>query len=212
MMKMWSRIALLLLAQGTAACGTSSTAPSASPPIVAAPVVTSIVPNVGSTTGAAMVKIDGTNLGTAVTFGGTPVQGKFFAGNPTLYLSAPPHAAGLVDVVVTGQHGERITLTNAYTYVSASTFDFNGAWMGYGESDGDERVSFTIRNDVLLSVSCGEEVTLTLSPAPRVSNGEFSYRRDDGVSFSGRIVAAGDSTGSITLGSCQSTEWHARKQ
>ena len=120
-------IVLLLIAQVTAGCGSSAMpASTVAPTVVAAPSVTSILPNVGSISGATAVKIAGTNLGTTVTFGGVPVQGRLFAGNPTMYLSAPAHAAGTVDVVVNGQGGQLVKLTDAYTYVSPLMFDFNG--------------------------------------------------------------------------------------
>jgi hypothetical protein len=45
-----------------------------------------------------------------------------------------------------------------------------------------------------------------------VTNGEFSFARDDGVGFSGRIVSASTATGTIKLGSCESNAWNARKQ
>jgi hypothetical protein len=45
-----------------------------------------------------------------------------------------------------------------------------------------------------------------------VTNGEFSFVRDDGVGFSGRIVAVSDATGTIRPGSCESNAWHGRKQ
>jgi hypothetical protein len=182
------------------------------PIVVAAPSVTSILPNVGSISGATAVKIAGTNLGTTVTFGGVPVQGRFFAGNPTLYLSAPAHAAGTVDIVVSGQGGQLVKLTDAYTYVSPLTFDFNGDWSAYGENDQVRQIDFTIRDNLLLSVSCGPDVTLTFSPPRPVTNGEFSFVGADGVGCSGRIVAVSDATGTIKLGSCESDAWHGRKQ
>ena len=206
-------IVLLLIAQGTTGCGSSSMPGSTvGPTIVAAPSVASISPKIGSTGGSTGVKIDGTNLGTIVTFDGLPVQGRYFSGNPTLYLSTPPHAAGMVDVVVTGQGGQSVTLTAAYTYASPLTFDFNGDWVGIGETDQDGLVAFTIRDNLLLSVSCGPDVTLTLSPPRSVTNGEFSLTRDDGVGFSGRIVSASTATGTVKLGSCESNAWNARKQ
>ena len=106
-----------------------------------------------------------------------------------MYLSTPSHAPGTVDVVVSGRGGQSVTLTGAYTYVSPVTFDFNGDWVSYGQTDEDGLVSFTIRDNLLLSVSCGPDVTLTFSPPRPVTNGEFSFVRDDGVGFSGRIVA-----------------------
>jgi hypothetical protein len=118
----------------------------------------------------------------------------------------------MVDVVVSGQDGRSVTLTDAYTYASPLTFDFNGDWAGIGETDQDGLVSFTIRDNLLLSVSCGPDVTLTFSPPRSVTNGEFSFVRDDGVGFSGRIVSASAATGTIKLGSCESNAWNARKQ
>ena len=158
------------------------------------------------------MKIAGTTLGTTVTFDGIPVQGRFFSGNPTMYLSTPAHAAGTVDVVVRGQGGQSVTLTNGYTYASLLTFDFNGQWAGVGETDQDGLVLFTIRDNMLRTVSCGPDVILTFSPPRPVTNGEFSYVRDDGVGFSGRIVAASGATGTIKLGSCQNNAWRARKE
>ena len=178
---------------------------------LAAPSVTSILPNVGSIGGATEVTIAGANLGTTVTFGGVSVQGRFFSGSSTMYLSAPAHAAGAVDVVVTGYGGQLVTLTDAYTYVSPLTFDFNGNWASYGQTDQDGLIVFTIRDNLLLSVSCGADVMLTLSPPRPVTNGEFSFV-SDGVEFSGRIVAASDATGTIKLGSCESAAWRGRKQ
>jgi len=206
-------IVCVLIAHVMAGCGSASAPASVvAPTVAAAPSVTSILPSVGSIGGATAVKIAGTNLGTTVTFGGVAVQGRFFAGNPTMYLSAPAHPAGTVDVVVSGQGGQLVKLTDAYTYVSPLTFDFNGDWVSYGENDQDGLINFTIRDDLLLSVSCGPDVTLTFSPPQRATNGEFSFVRDGGVGFSGRIVAVSDATGTIKLGSCESNAWHGRKQ
>jgi IPT/TIG domain len=212
-MRMWLGIVFLLIAHVMAGCGSSSMpASTVAPTLVATPSVTSILPNVGSVSGATEVKIAGTNLGTTVTFGGVPVQGRFFAGNPTMYLSAPAHAAGAVDVVVSGPGSQLVKLTDAYTYVSPLIFDFNGDWASYGENDQDGLIFFTIRDNLLLSVSCGPDVTLTFSPPRPVTNGEFSFVRDDGVGFSGRIVAVSGATGTIKLGSCASNAWRGRKQ
>jgi hypothetical protein len=212
-MRMWLGIVLLLIAPELVGCGSSSMPVSTvAPTVVAVPSVTSISPNVGSTGGATGVKIEGTALGTTVTFGGATVQGRFFSGNPTMYLDTPAHTAGTVDVVVSGQGGQSVTLAGAYTYASPLTFDFNGDWAGYGQNDEDGLVFFTIRDDVLLSVSCGPDVTVTFSPPRPVTDGAFSFVRNDGVAFSGRIVAASTATGIIQLGSCESNAWHARKQ
>ena len=136
-----------------------------------------ILPNVGSIGGATEVKIAGANLGTTVTFGGVSVQGRFFAGNPAMYLSAPAHAAGAVDVVVTGYGGQLVTLTDAYTYVSPLTFDFNGNWASYGQTDQEGLIVFTIRDNVLLGVSLRSRCDTDVFAASPVTNGEFSLPR-----------------------------------
>jgi hypothetical protein len=225
-LRMWFRIVVLLVALGTVGCRGSSSMPrslvapsvdaaptvNASPTVNTPPLVRSLSPNIGSTGGATGVKIDGAMLGTTVTFDGVPVQGKFFSGNPTMYLSTPAHTAGSVDVVVSGQGGGSVTLSNAFTYASPLIFDFNADWTSFGQTDQEGLVSFAIRDNLLLSVSCGPDVTLTFSPPRPVTNGEFSFVGDDGVGFSGRIVAASEATGTIKLGPCESSGWHARKQ
>ena len=206
----------VLVVLGTTGCVGQSvvapTSPTAAPTAGAPPSVTSLSPNVGSTGGATGVKIDGARLGTTVTFDGVPVQGRFFSGNPTMYLSTPPHSAGTVDVVVSGQRGESVTLSNAFTYASPVIFNFNADWTSFGQTDQDGLVSFTIRDNLLRTVSCGPDITLTFSPPLPVTNGEFSFVGDDGVGFSGRIVAVSEATGTIKLGPCESSGWHARKQ
>jgi hypothetical protein len=213
-MKVSLGIILLLVGQGTGGCvddsGLALVTPAA-PTVVAPLSVTSISPIIGSTGGATGVKIEGASLGTTVTFDGVSVQGKFFSGNPTMYLSTPAHTAGSVDVVVSGRGGASVILRDAFTYASPLTFDFNADWVNFGQSDQEGDFSFTIRNNLLLNVSCGPGVTtVTFSPPRPVTNGEFFFVGDDNVAFSGRIVAASEATGTIKLGRCESNGWRAR--
>jgi len=217
-MRVCSGVIVLLVVHGISGCAGSPSTPSiaalstgSTSASAVIPTVRSLSPNVGSTAGATQVKIDGAGLGTTVTFGGVPVQGRFFSGNPTMYLSTPPHAAGTVEVVVSGQGSESVTLTNAFTFASPLAFNVDGDWVGFGQTDLDGDVSFTIRNNLLLTVSCGTDV-VTFSPPRPVTNGEFSFVGEDGVSFSGRIVAVSETIGTIKLGRCESSEWRARKQ
>src|SRR5215468_7070267 len=92
----------------TAGCGgRAPSTPSAPTPVnpLVTPTVISISPSVGSTSGDTPVVIVGTGLqhGVTVTFGGvetTPVR--FEARNvDTIYVATPPHAEGIVEVVVT---------------------------------------------------------------------------------------------------------------
>ena len=216
-------IVLLLIGYGIAGCGSSSTplAPTAAPaPSVptAAPTVTSISPTVGSTGGATEVTITGASLGTAVTFGGATVQGRFDSRSPgtMILLSTPAHAAGTVDVVISGQNRQGVTLTNAFTYASPQTFDFNGRWSGFGRNGQDNLIRFTIQDNMLLTVSCDSFTTdpdtvVTFAPPRPVMNGEFSFDAG-GVNFSGRIVSSENATGTIRLGDCASAAWYAVKQ
>lgn len=82
--------------------------------------VTSISPTVGGTGGGTVVTIIGTGFTTAinssVTFGGVPATNVTVLDAVTLQATAPAHAAGTVDVVVT--FGAPVTRTNAFTYVT----------------------------------------------------------------------------------------------
>ncbi|HJT16654.1 MAG TPA: IPT/TIG domain-containing protein, partial [Thermoanaerobaculia bacterium] len=84
----------------------------------AAPSLTALSTTVGLTTGGTSVTISGANLSgaTSVTFGG--VAAVITSQTSTsIVVSAPPHAAGPVDVVVTTAGGTA-TLPHAFTYVA----------------------------------------------------------------------------------------------
>jgi hypothetical protein len=80
--------------------------------------VTSISPTVGVTGGGTVVTIIGTGFTTAlngsVSFGGAAATNLTVLDAVTLKATAPAHAAGVVDVVVT--FGTSVTRTNAFTY------------------------------------------------------------------------------------------------
>lgn len=98
----------------------------------------------------------GTALSTAVSFGGAVVQGRFDSRDPgaQMTLYTPAHASGSVDVVVSGQSGESVLLTDAFTYASPETFNFNGDWSGWGDNGQDRPILFTIQNNLLLAATC----------------------------------------------------------
>jgi hypothetical protein len=215
-------VVILVLALDVTGCGSpltpggSTVAPTViSPPSATSPspTVTSISPTVGSIGGETEVTIIGAALGATVTFGGAAVQGRFDSRYPgaRMILYTPPHAAGTVDVVVSGQGGRLVTLTGAYTYASPQTFDFNGDWVGFGNNGQDSQILFRIRDNALLSVSCDPEAALTFSPPRPVTDSEFAFV-GDGVGFSGRIVSPSTATGTIKLGLCESNAWYATKQ
>lgn len=214
-------IVVLVITGGSVGC-TSTTLPSApasppSPP-TAPPTVTAVSPSLGSTDGGTEVKITGANLAAAVSFGGAAVQGRFDSRYPgaLMLLSSPAHAAGAVDVVVSGQNGQSVTLSNAFTYAPPQMFDFNGSWSGFGRNGQDNLIRFTVENGMLLRVSCDSltsapDAVVTFSPPRAVSNNAFSFS-GDGMTFSGRIVGPSSATGTIRLGDCASDSWYATKQ
>ncbi len=57
----------------------------------------------------------------------------------------------------------------------------------------------SIRDYVLVSVSCGESPPVTLAPAPSVHNGEFSFTGEDEVAISGRLVSPVSAVGTIDV-------------
>ncbi|MGI8855968.1 MAG: IPT/TIG domain-containing protein [Thermomicrobiales bacterium] len=83
------------------------------------PTVSSIDPPSGSTTGGSLVTITGTNFlaGATVVFGGIAGTGVTVGGGGTkITVTAPAHAAGVVDVNVVNPSGIGVVDTLAYTY------------------------------------------------------------------------------------------------
>lgn len=182
----------------------------AAPPGV--PAIQSVSPALGPTSGGTWLRIlgSGFDFGTSATVGGVPAR-TYIESNQILNVKTPPHAAGRVDIVVMRPDGEA-RLVGGFTYAPLSSFNFNGVWKGIADGDPEEieDLSFTITNGLLVSVSCGSQ-TLTLSPAFPVSGGEFSYRRDEAVSMSGRMLSVSEASGDIHFARCR-MGWIATKQ
>lgn len=83
-----------------------------------APTIATINPNSGSTAGNQTVVITGTNLRhtESVTFGGTAALTITQDSDTQVTVTAPPHAAGAVNVVLTTSGNNSVTSTNGYTY------------------------------------------------------------------------------------------------
>ena len=92
------------------------------PPPNPAPTVTSITPNSGTTNGGTAVTIAGTGFlaGATVKMGGTSATVLAVVNSGLITATAPAHAAGAVDVVVTNTDTKTGTLTSGYTYTAAS--------------------------------------------------------------------------------------------
>lgn len=199
------------------ACGSSdatstqstSGPPGAPPPVTlgAAPYVSSVSPSAGSTGGDTPVKVKGAGFAASkVTFGDVTVTASWDrrdSTGTTLYLVAPPHAAGTVDVLVTNAGGLSYRLLGGYTYALPQTFEFNGTWLGFGMNGEDIPLGFTINKDSLVALQCDALVVRLSTPVP-VRNGEFTYLGADGIAATGRIVSAKQAVGSMNLPPCMS--------
>ena len=146
----------------------------------------------------------GFRSGTTVTFGGERVNA-YAANSTTLYLTAPAHAAGAVDVVVSWPNGESTTRARGFTYAPPQSFDFNGTWVGYALAHppigaqvrplhSDMDMCFTVENNMVTSFNCGGS-NVDFAPAA-VSNGEFSLAPGSSQS-PGASSPANESIGTI---------------
>jgi hypothetical protein len=88
--------------------------------------VTAISPTSGTTSGGTAVTITGTNFtsGATVSFGGTAATNVSVVSSSSITATAPAHAAGAVNVVVTNTGGQSGTLANGYTYTASGTISF----------------------------------------------------------------------------------------
>jgi hypothetical protein len=215
-------IALLMLSHGLVGCGDqgSPTAPSAPPPpsvqqpspqptpqpTGVQPRITAIAPQVGSTRGGAWATITGVDFqpGAKVRLGDSTVSSWTYDSTKIGIWETAAHVAGTIDV------GLEDTLTGGYAYQAPESFDFNGDWIAHvGEYETDVR--FTIRNNVLVSVSCDMSAPLTFVPPPSVRNGEFSFVSDDGLAITGRLVSPAGAVGTINVPVCPAGGWWADK-
>jgi hypothetical protein len=222
-------MSLVVVVGGSVGCdrsGPSPTQPTVSTPspVVAPtvpPSVTAISPDVGSTVGT-RVKITGTGFrsGAIVTLGGVAIRVcpvptadcSWVSTSTTIYASAPAHAAGRVDVVVTNPDGQAGGLPGGYTYAMPESFEVNGNWEGGADSNYETPFRFVVQNDALTSISCGASGMLTFAPPLPVSHGEFSFAGPDGAGISGRIVSPNSAFGNINMSPCLAFPWFAVRQ
>jgi IPT/TIG domain len=218
-------IALLVLSNGLVGCGDqgSPTAPSApSPPVVQQPSpqptgiqprITAIAPQIGSTRGGAWATITGVDFqpGAKVRLGATTVFSSTRDSTTILVSGTAAHAAGTIDVIVTNPGGLEARLRRGYTYESPASFDFNGDWVAHAGPEYETDMRFSIRNDMLISVSCGTSAPLTFALTSSVRNGEFSFLGDDGLTLSGTLVSPLTAVGTINVPGCPAGRWWADK-
>jgi IPT/TIG domain len=177
-----------------------------------APQVHLLSPATGSTSGSTSLKITGSGFQPgAMVFVGTIAISAFVLDSRTIFACMPPHEAGTVDLVVANPDALSAWIADAYTYVSPQTLDLNGDWIGVAGSEHQKELRFTVRNNQLVSVTCGASGRIRFSPPPEVHNGEFSVVRADGVGISARIVSATEAVGTINLEPSPYTNWVATR-
>lgn len=214
----------MLVSIGLVGCGdtNSPSAPSAarprsvqqpSPqPTAIQPSITALVPRVGSTRGGAWATITGADFkpGASVRLGDSTVT-VWVRDSTTIAIWTTAHAAGTVDVIVTNPGGLEARLTGGYAYAPPESFDFSGYWIANAGPEYETEMRFTIRDNVLVSVSCGTSGPLTFAPAPSVLNGEFSFLGDGGLAISGTLVSPVNAVGTINVPGCPAARWWADK-
>jgi len=192
---------------------------------LAAPALTSVDPSSGSTAGGTTVTLSGSGFTgtTGVTFDG--IAGADFAvvSDTTATVVTPAHAAGAVDVVITGPGGSD-TLTDGYTYVTPPpsitslsptsgptaggtvvTITGTGFTDATGVTfDGAAGTSFTVDSDTQITVttpagSAGAADVVILSPHGDSSPGSFTYISPDAPTITGVTPGSGPMTGGTAV-------------
>jgi hypothetical protein len=171
----------------------------------AAPSVTAVVPNQGLPAGGNTVRITGTNFtgATAVRFGAVPVprDAVFTVDSPTqITVTAPPQAAGVVDITVTTPSGTSpVVAADRYTYAPAPAVGAinpnQGPWTGGTvvritgtHFTNATSVRFGARAATNFTVDSATQITATAPPAQTVGAVDVTVTTPSGTS---PVVAAG---------------------
>ena len=218
-------IMLLLGSSVLTGCGeqSSPTAPSAtqsvpqpSPqPTGVRPTVKAITPNAGSMAGGSWGTITGSEFepGARVRLGNSELRTVTVQDSTTLLFWVDgPHAAGTVDVTVTNKGGLAGRLSGGYTYAAPELFDANGDWLAHAGPHYETDMRIAIRNNELVSFSCGTSATVMPSIPVPVRGGEFSFQGEEGVTISGRVVSPANAAGTVNTSGCNAAQWWADRK
>jgi hypothetical protein len=175
--------------------------------------ITRIIPNSGATAGGTYVAVAGTGFQPGMTVKLDEVE------LITLRPNQPGGIAGwtrhrepgTVDVVVTNPDGQTARLPGAFTYTAPDFVDFNGVWDAFAGVEGEQRFQFTVRDNMLASVSCVS--ARELSPGPSTEEGRFVLVTTGGV-MSGGMVRPNYAEGTINIPGCApyDTVWSGNKR
>ena len=122
--------------------------------------IVSVSPAVGLATGGDEITITGTNFveGATVTLGGNAATITSLTAT-AITVTAPAHAAGLVDLVLSVPYAEAVTVEDAYEYVSADWVDGNSHTIG----DSSTLVFNVSRNSTLVDTAMVGSTDVTAS-------------------------------------------------
>ena len=174
------------------------------------PVIETVSPNNGITTGGTLVVMDGTgfSFATWVKLDGRAVT-SFVTFSGALAFRSPPHAAGHVDLAVVSPEGET-RVPGGFTFVAPEDLDLNGTWEGRAGSHWDFPLTFTIRNDVLVSLSCDGADRTFSAPVSR-RNGRISFVENGVLVLEGGFESDSYGAGGISVAPCLEA-WEASKR
>jgi hypothetical protein len=184
-----------------------------------APTLTAVDPALGATTGGTALKLTGTNFlaGAKVTVGGTAATNVVIVTATEITATAPAHAAGAVDIVVTNTDLQAATLTAKFTYAVAPTL--TAVVANTGSTEGGTLVTlagagFEAGATVQFGEVAATEVTLTSgevitakTPAQAAGSVGVTVTNPNGLSAtlaSGFSYEAPDTTPTITGGAVPS--------
>jgi hypothetical protein len=224
-----TRIAVVVITLTVAGCSgapsaSAPSAPSSGQPAAPSPVVTpvgatgpqptitGVFPNVVSTAGT-WGAIRGAQFepGATVMIAGSAIFSVVGDSTTIRFSNSGAHAPGAVDITVTNPGGMAATLAHGYTYASADSFDPNGEWIAH--ADGSNHyltdMRFSIRNNLLITLSCGTPVTMPTTVS--VANGGFSFAGADGLTISGTLDSTTTSEGRVQAPGCGDGLWWADK-
>jgi len=110
-----------------------------------APLISTISPTSGPTAGGTTVTISGTGfaVGATVKFGPTSATNVNVVGSTTITATAPAHASGSVNVVVTNPGGQSATKTNGYSYAGTAAPTVTGVNPTSGPTAGGTSVTIS---------------------------------------------------------------------
>ena len=223
-----ARMAVVMATCALAACGSGTALPSApsapraadaSSPVPPAfdaealqPTITRISPNVVSTAGT-WGTITGTRFqpGATLKIGGAAVPFVFRDSTTIQFPNSGAHAPGAVDVIVTNPGGLAVTVVRGYTYAFVASFDVNGDWIGHADAHNhyETDMRFTIRDNILVGLSCGSPVTMPTTLSAK--DGAFSFAGDNGLALSGTLVSVTTAAGEVNAPGCGDGRWWADK-